>query len=214
MPFVLENQDDLSKRERTRVANRMAILNASLEVFTTRGYDACSISDIVRASGLSVGSFYNYFGDKEAVFEEIVQEILMGLAQAISYARRSATDLETFVRQSFNVFALVFIQEPEHIKFITRNIDIVRRHIHSSNRLSQIHKELARDFTKGIEDGILPNFPVSLTTTAFVGATVEIFATDEEMSAERVLEKTEFMSLMAIGTIKHLASVERDWTTN
>ncbi len=52
------------RRERNKIANRQAILNAGLEVFAATNFDNATISDLVKASGLSVGTFYNYFGDK------------------------------------------------------------------------------------------------------------------------------------------------------
>ncbi len=45
-----------------------AVLDAALRVFWQRGYSATNISDLETATGLSRGSIYQAFGDKEGLF--------------------------------------------------------------------------------------------------------------------------------------------------
>ena len=56
--------DRPGKRERTKVANRQAILDAAREVFGELGYDAATVRDIIRRTGLASGTFYNYYKSK------------------------------------------------------------------------------------------------------------------------------------------------------
>ena len=62
------------KRERTKQANRAAILEAARDVFAEIGYGAASIRDIVRRTDLATGTFYNYFPDKESVLAAVLDE--------------------------------------------------------------------------------------------------------------------------------------------
>ncbi|HEV2737822.1 MAG TPA: helix-turn-helix domain-containing protein [Candidatus Elarobacter sp.] len=43
------------------------MLDAALTVIRTKGYGAATVDDICRAAGLSKGSFFHYFRDKEAL---------------------------------------------------------------------------------------------------------------------------------------------------
>jgi TetR/AcrR family transcriptional repressor of nem operon len=43
------------------------LLDAALTVIRTKGYSAATVDDICRAAGLSKGSFFHYFPDKEAL---------------------------------------------------------------------------------------------------------------------------------------------------
>jgi TetR/AcrR family transcriptional repressor of nem operon len=43
-----------------------------VEVFHARGFNGCSVQDIVEAAGVPKGSFYNYFASKEALGVEVV----------------------------------------------------------------------------------------------------------------------------------------------
>ena len=44
------------------------------EIFLARGFDAASMSDIAKAAGVSKGTLYVYFKNKEELFAAIVQE--------------------------------------------------------------------------------------------------------------------------------------------
>ena len=51
---------------------RQQILLHARDVFARRGYHAAKIDEIVGAAGVARGTFYLYFEDKRAIFEEIV----------------------------------------------------------------------------------------------------------------------------------------------
>ena len=51
------------------------ILDAALEVFGERGLAAARLEDIARSAGVSKGTIYLYFPNKEALFTEMIREI-------------------------------------------------------------------------------------------------------------------------------------------
>ena len=53
------------------------------DVFARRGYHAAKIDDIVAAAGIARGTFYLYFEDKRAIFEEIVDRTIARLGMTI-----------------------------------------------------------------------------------------------------------------------------------
>ena len=52
---------------------RRQILDGALHVFTSRGFDAASMSDIAAAANVSKGTLYVYFEDKEHLFVALIQ---------------------------------------------------------------------------------------------------------------------------------------------
>lgn len=48
-----------------------AILGGAAEVLTSRGYSATTTNHIAEAAGVSIGSFYQYFTDKDDVIEAV-----------------------------------------------------------------------------------------------------------------------------------------------
>ncbi len=53
---------------------RVAILQASKMLFSQKGFLGTSISDIVRETGMTVGTIYTYFKSKEEIVHVIVEE--------------------------------------------------------------------------------------------------------------------------------------------
>ncbi len=55
-------------------SKRRQIIDGARAVFLAQGYDAASMGEIARAAGVSKGTLYVYFQDKEELFEAIVGE--------------------------------------------------------------------------------------------------------------------------------------------
>lgn len=66
-----------------KTERRQQILSNARDVFAKRGYHAAKIDDIVAAAGVARGTFYLYFEDKRAIFEEIVDSTFGRLGMAI-----------------------------------------------------------------------------------------------------------------------------------
>ncbi len=86
------------KRERTKTANRQAILDAAREVFGELGYDAATVRDIIRRTGLASGTFYNYYKSKEEVFDALADDGARRFRPLLREQSEKATDFESFVR--------------------------------------------------------------------------------------------------------------------
>jgi AcrR family transcriptional regulator len=55
-------------------AKRRQIVEGARSIFLAQGFDAASMNDIARAAGVSKGTLYVYFDNKEQLFQAIVQE--------------------------------------------------------------------------------------------------------------------------------------------
>jgi len=64
-------------------AKRRQIVQGARAVFLARGFDAASMNDIARAAGVSKGTLYVYFADKEQLFEAIVREECLMHAEGV-----------------------------------------------------------------------------------------------------------------------------------
>lgn len=53
---------------RPREFDEEAVLDAAVECFWSRGYEATSVRELMETTGLTGGSLYNAFGDKRALF--------------------------------------------------------------------------------------------------------------------------------------------------
>lgn len=75
--------------DKTRQKQRDA-LAAALQCFTEHGFEATTIEMIRDASGMSVGSLYHHFGNKEKIASALFREGMRGYARIV---KQYATDL-------------------------------------------------------------------------------------------------------------------------
>lgn len=71
------------RAEQAREQRRQQILDAALSVFAEHGYHGAAISDVVKAAGVARGTFYLYFDSKEAIFQELLTELLSTLRTSV-----------------------------------------------------------------------------------------------------------------------------------
>src|SRR5256885_16136235 len=79
------------RREQNKAENRTALLKAARAVFAEMGYGAASVRDIVRRTDLASGTFYNYFKDKDEIFEAVGGELTRELLKRPPHGRGKAT---------------------------------------------------------------------------------------------------------------------------
>ncbi len=76
------------KTEQGRVARRRArvradLLAAARRVFTTRGYQEATISEIIQSADVAMGTFYLHFRDKEELLVALAEEGLQAIREHI-----------------------------------------------------------------------------------------------------------------------------------
>lgn len=59
------------------------ILDTALDLFTTNGYFNTSVHHIQKTAGISIGSIYHHFANKEAIAKAIYDELIDQMSQAI-----------------------------------------------------------------------------------------------------------------------------------
>jgi len=75
---------------------RQGIVNAAIEEFAEFGFDASSINRIVANSGISKGSFYQYFEDKMDVFKYLMDVIAKEKTEYYKGKHPPSANLDTF----------------------------------------------------------------------------------------------------------------------
>jgi AcrR family transcriptional regulator len=73
-------------REQTEQTYRSAIVEAAETVFVSQGFQEARMADIAQAAGVSVGTLYNYFANKEAVFGCLMEERRLEFHRVIDQA--------------------------------------------------------------------------------------------------------------------------------
>tara|TARA_R110002049_G_scaffold93627_3_gene231338 strand:- start:1913 stop:2512 length:600 start_codon:yes stop_codon:yes gene_type:complete len=195
----------LGRREQKKLANRHAILDAGLMVFSSIGYDRATIMDVVDASGLSVGTLYNHFGDKDTIFAELVCMLVRDVRAVLSDARSKAYDMESFIMGAFLAYGELIEGQPKMQQLISKNSNIFRHFVSAEDELAGLIEDLERDMKIAVDSGLMPKFPVSLMTSTMMGASVEVFS--EGIGSQTAKEKAEFLGHIFLGGIQRLTNV-------
>src|SRR5580704_3743066 len=92
------------KREQTKLANRQAILDAARAVFREMGFEAATVRDIIRRTGLSVGAFYNYYRSKEEVIAALADDGARRFRPILHAEYLKASDFESYLRGAITAY--------------------------------------------------------------------------------------------------------------
>ena len=185
------------KRERTKQANRAAILVAAREVFAELGFGAASVRDIVRKTDLATGTFYNYFPDKESVLRAVVEETAGEARVRVQEARRNGTTLEAFVRDGFRAYFDYLIEDRLTSAMLSRNAGTIRAMFDEPSLVAGV-EELAEDLRAGVAAGLIPEHDVEYMAASMVGAAFEVGARMLDSDAPDPARATEFISALFI----------------
>jgi len=193
----------VGRRERTKAANRAAILAAGCAVFSAHGYDAASVRDIVRRTDLASGTFYNYFPDKASIFRAIVEETGEEARRRVRAARRRGEGAEGFVEGGFRAFFEFIASDPATFAFLSRNLGTIRERFEEAVLPAGLG-ELEADLRAAIERGVLPPVDVAYCAHAMVAVGLEL---GQRLVARRppdIEGATHFATALFVGGLERL----------
>src|SRR3954466_8517360 len=96
-------EEDTSKRRQ--------ILDGARKVFMDMGFDGASMGEIARSAGVSKGTLYVYFDDKNRLFEAIVEETALEQGE-MAFDSGPAGDVTTTLRE-FGAAYIAMILRPD-----------------------------------------------------------------------------------------------------
>lgn len=164
----------VGRRERTKQANRAAILTAAREVFAEIGYGAATVRDVIRRTDLAAGTFYNYFPDKESVFRALIEEAAVRGREAVRAGRGTARTLEEFVHSGYLAYFEFVAEDPVTFDLTRRNAGTFRA-MFDEPTLGAGTVELREDLELAIARGMLPaDTDTDYLAAAMVGVGVEV----------------------------------------
>jgi AcrR family transcriptional regulator len=108
IPTAVDGAALLSRGRRTR----QALLDAAEQVFAEYGWEAASIVKITERAKVSQGTFYRYFVSKQAIFDELVDDLNRRVRRAMAEGAargRTRTEIE---RHGFEAFFRFTAEHP------------------------------------------------------------------------------------------------------
>ncbi|MEM8589128.1 MAG: TetR/AcrR family transcriptional regulator [Pseudomonadota bacterium] len=182
------------------------ILDAALDEFSTKGFDAARLEDVAKKAGISKGTIYLYFDSKERLFEGVVRRwILPTVAEAEDMLAHHDGPVEDLIRAQVHriyrelagsrlrqILRLMIAEGPRFPHLVDFYFDTV---------IQRGLKTLKQTIELGVERGefratALPDYPLTVLGPAVTAAVWKIlFDTHHPLDLEALFE-THFDILM------------------
>ena len=194
----------VGKREQTKVANRLAILDAAREVFGELGYETATVRDIIRRTGLAAGTFYNYFKSKDEVYVALASEGARQFAPLLKAQRAQSANWEEFVHAAIEAYFL-FLADAHKSWLAQRPPGEMQPHVHGETpEMTAVFNEVREAIVDEIARGGAPAADPDYLAAACIAIAREV---GEKMIARRPIDTkgaTEFAVAMIQGGLKSL----------
>lgn len=174
-------------------ATRRTLLDAACDVFTTAGYAAANVTEVVSRAGASVGSLYHHFGGKAELYLTLFDEYQRRQEERTGSAIRRARDGgETDPVRLFIVGARAYLDgclaEPSLSRVFMGGdgppgfeVTVRRRLREWTRRNAALLQARDEPFDEAL---------VLVLTSATAGAVAEVSTSDDETRARRLAEES------------------------
>jgi TetR/AcrR family transcriptional regulator len=149
-----ESADGVPLRPLAYAANRDRLLDAAIELFAERGYEAVSTGSIAKAAGLTQSMVHYYFGTKAALWQAAVERVMRRRGERFDIAQSDLRDIDPLSR--LKVIIRRFVRANADDPDLTRIL--VHEGLTRSDRVHWLSQRFMRPgyelFNKAIQDGI------------------------------------------------------------
>jgi AcrR family transcriptional regulator len=177
-----------SKRAHTKEHNRRLILEAARGVFARQGYRTATVRDIIGATSLASGTFYNYFKSKEEVFAALRDDLAEEIRPLLRVERERAKTAEEFIAGTFRAFL-------SHAAVHSSTLVAIKAHdddISPARTAVMGNDDLRRDIEAAIARGLFADLDAELLAAAIIGVAFVVADVMRQRSAGDVHRATRF----------------------
>jgi AcrR family transcriptional regulator len=165
--YYLKNRETINiKKEAVAIKNLVTILNTTLKLSNDKGFQAMTLRDLSRESGLSMGALYTYFTSKDELFRIIHNHGMNMITMALVNRIREETDPSVKLRKAISIH--LYLSEIMHQWFYflymeTRNLQKEERKLSIESEIftEQIFIDILK---QGVKNGIYSIENITLTS--------------------------------------------------
>lgn len=206
---VIEREPDTQlapgRRERTKLANRHAILDAARAVFGELGYETATVRDVVRRTGLSVGAFYNYFRSKEEVFQALQDDGARRFRPILRAIYEQAPDFEAYLSRAIRAYFVFIVHEQDAWALKRPPGDTAGPQVRvETPEMLAVFAEVERSFEDVIERGLAPRVDAGYLAAACIAVTRDVGQRMLERRPIGIEPAAEFALRMILGGLPAL----------
>ncbi|MEU8997215.1 TetR/AcrR family transcriptional regulator [Streptomyces caniferus] len=179
------------RRGRPRSFDRDTALEQAVRSFWELGYEATSISDLTRAMGISAPSLYAAFGDKRALFDEVVavykQHYGGFLHRALAEEPTARRGVERGLREAATEYTLP--GRPRGCLVVSAALNISPASLEVADSLREMRRATVRQIAGAIRadiaSGELPGDTAADALAGYIGAVIHGMSQQARDGAQR-----------------------------
>jgi AcrR family transcriptional regulator len=164
MGRVPKKKEKIAKKEvKTRIKNpklidlrRKQIIDGAIKVFGAKGFHSATVRELADASGLTMGSMYNYIRSKEDIVFIVYDYITKILRDEVTGAISGVTDPKERLKVALRQTLSTIYEYQDIVMFIYKASTFLdRESLHEvlvrETEYIELFENLLRDYFKGIE---------------------------------------------------------------
>lgn len=161
------------------------VLSATLSLFSKQGYFNASVHDIARQAGVSIGSIYHHFKDKEGIAKALYSDMVERMSTELMEIRQTHSTAHDRCRAVVELLFKITLNEPDIMEFM----------LYSKHReflpdeppvCSSKPFEIMREFVRqGIATGEIREMDLMVASTCLFGGPMRMITS----SLDGLLEK-------------------------
>lgn len=188
-------EEGITSRRQKALERREQLIDAALQVFAEKGFDASTIKDIAAAAGVTDGLIYHYFSSKEELLWAVVERrSFLPILREMMAVCENAPASEVLPRVAEEFLDLLYQNAPVSTMFIRES----QTNSAVAERLGQLSHEglsLIADYLRSrVRAGELKEINPELTGRALVGSVLLYFITRARfLSPEQKSEMKEYI---------------------
>lgn len=143
---------DTLKKMENLTEKQKRVLQASLELFASQGFEATTSQQIAKRAGVSVGSVYHTFPTKQAILVAVLAPIFEGTMDTVA----NQFNDNTFGKGFESVEDLVKVTIADRFYFADKNINVIRLMLGQMLVNSVFVEDLKKFFEQQAKQLVLP----------------------------------------------------------
>jgi len=155
---ISSNKNTLSRKDRDKLRNKEAILDAAVHLFAQKGFAETKLEDVAALAEFGKGTLYNYFENKEdlflSAFDYAVENVLDFLYNQLSSVSDPLERIRLIANSQFNYYR----SNTDFMNVVMTNQQILSNHVCSQpvlDRFQDLKKLVILEMQAAIDAGQL-----------------------------------------------------------
>jgi len=155
---ISSNQETLSRKERDKLRNKEAILDAAVHLFARKGFAETKLEDVANLAEFGKGTLYNYFENKDdlllSAFNYAVTNMLDFLYNQLTSVSEPLERIRLIANSQFNYYR----ENTDFMNVVMTNHQVLMNHACSHEvfvRFHDLRKMVVKEMQAAIDAGHL-----------------------------------------------------------